>query len=230
VPAFRAEGAAIASSDGALGRIVLTAKSLALLVTVSRELVQDADDPNIGNALANAFAAQYALALDKAALYSVGSTTLPYGIKSTAGIATSNLGVNGLAPTNFDFIVNGVGVLQDLNENPNAIIYSPRTARELALLKDSQLRYLTPPPFLDEIPRYATNQVPNNLTVGTGTTCSYVFIGAFEQLLVGVREQFNVTVLNEALASTGSVGFLLHSRVDVQVARPAAFNVISGIL
>jgi hypothetical protein len=58
-------------------------------------------------------------------------------------------------PTSYDFLVSGVGVLNNVDENPNAVIHAPRAARELALLKDAQLRPLVLPTFLDAYPRYS---------------------------------------------------------------------------
>lgn len=140
------------------------------------------------------------------------------------------MGTNGLAPSNFDWLVNAVGTLRTNNEEPTGVIYSPRTEQELNTLKDTQGRYLSPPPALENLPRYATNQVPNNLTVGTGTTTSDAFVADWTKLYVGVRTEFQIQVLNERYADTGQIGFLGWWRGDIIPARPKAFFVETGIL
>ncbi len=79
---FRGENAIVAESDAALSKVTLTAKGLATVVRVSRELIEDTD---IRSALANAFAAAFALKIDQAALYADGTNDAPTGVSSRPG-------------------------------------------------------------------------------------------------------------------------------------------------
>jgi HK97 family phage major capsid protein len=235
-PSWRAEAATVGTSDPTIGQVTLSAKSLAVLVQVSRELIEDGDPNALTNALEENFAAQFALAVDFAALYGTGASNSPLGIKNwttPAAVTKSNLATNGATVSTaggYDVLVNGVGALRSVNEYPNAIIYSERTAQEYGVLKDGQGRYLAKPDYLADINVISSNQVPNNLTVGTGTTCSDIIIGDFSQLLIGVRGALQIEMLHEKYADTLQVGFLAHLRTDVAVARPSAFNVLSGVL
>jgi HK97 family phage major capsid protein len=236
-PAWHTESSAITPSDATLSRVTLSAKTLACLVLSSRELLEDAEPNQLDDELRNAFAKQFALVLDSAALYGSGASGQPLGVKATSGVTLSPMGANGLAPTNYDFLVNAVYAVRANNEVPTACIYNPRTSKELALLKDSQLRTLEPPPYLDPIAFYETTQVPTNLTVGTGTTTSDAFVADWSQLLVGVRTNVELQTsgpqlqrLVERYAEFGQVGFLAWYRADIQVARAGAFNVVTGIL
>lgn len=141
--AWRNEAASITASDATLGKITLTAQSLAALVIVSRELLEDA--PAVQSKLLEAFAAAFALKVDLAALRGTGTAPEPRGIRNTAGITTTSLGTNGATPT-WDNMIDGIGVLDDANETPNAVVWHPRVGRSLAKAKDTTTQYLTPPP------------------------------------------------------------------------------------
>jgi HK97 family phage major capsid protein len=227
-PAWRAENATIPATDATISKLTLIAKSLAAQTIVSRELLEDVD--TLGSVLIDKVSTEIALSIDLAALYGAGSATIPQGIKTAAGVTVTSLGTNGVVPASYDFLVDAVGVLQDANETPNGIIFSPRTQRELSKLKDSTQQPLRPPPILEPLPMRVTNQIPNTLTVGTGTTTSDAFIADWSQLFFGVRTELAITVLHERYADAGQVGFLAWFRGDIGIARPAAFTVVKGIL
>lgn len=225
--AWRNEAGTITPSDGTLGTVQLLAKSLASLTIASRELLEDA--PNVEDELRQAFAAQFALTVDRAALYGTGTAPEPRGIKNTTGVTTTSLGANGSALT-YDHLVDAAGVLADANELAGGVIYAPRTARGLAKSKDTANKYLEAPEYIAGLPRYESTQVPTNLVQGVATTASDVFVGDWNQLLIGVRTGLQVQVLTERYADTGQVGFVCHWRGDIAVARPKAFNVLVGAL
>ena len=233
-PQWRAENAAITTSDAALTQVQLVAKSLAVITQVSRELVEDAvlgggSNSDVGSQIKFAFGKSFGLALDAAALSGAGTSTVPRGVLNTSGINTTSMGANGAAPTNYDFLVTAVGTLQDNNEDPNGIIYAPRTDRELATLKDTTGQYLRPPTILEDIPRYATNQEPVNRTQGTSVDASNVYVGDWTQLFIGMRTNLEISVLDQRYADNGQIAFLGWLRADVAVARPKAFCVVQGV-
>jgi HK97 family phage major capsid protein len=226
--AWHTEAAVISPSDATIGKITLDAKALAGLTLVSRELLEDAS--NVDTELRQAFASVLALKVDQAALYGTGTDPEPRGVKNTVGVLTASMGANGAALTNYDPVIDAVGTLRDNNEGPSAVIYSPRTGRTLAKLKDTTNQPLAVPDYLDGVRRLETNQVPNNLTQGTSSLASDVFTADWSQLYVGVRTQLQITVLAEKYADTGNIGVLSWYRGDIQVARPKAFHVTSGVL
>lgn len=230
--AWHTEAATITATDATLGRVQLRAKTLAALVVVSRELIEDAEAFSVDAALQDAFAAQFALTVDTAALYGSGASGQPLGVKNTSGVTVGPLATNGQTPTSWDWAVNAAYAVRAANETPTGMIWSPRTGKTHALLKDTTGQPLQVPGYLDGIARYETNQVPNTLTVGTATgTTSDAFIADWSQLLVGVRPSgLSVQVLDQRYADTGQVGFLAWWRGDVAVARASAFYVATGIL
>jgi HK97 family phage major capsid protein len=226
-PQFRAENAPIVEDDATMDKITLKAKSLAVVTRVSRELVEDT---NIDDELRNAFAASFSQKIDFAALYADGINGAPTGVKSTTGVTVTPIAANGASPT-WATLVQAVGRLRDVNEEPNAQIMSDRTLRTLSLLVASDGSYIAPPTYLDGVTRYTTAQVPNNLDEGTTLDAtSDLFTADWSQLLIGVRTQLVVTLLSERyMPDAGQYGFVAWWRGDIAVARPKAFDVVTGI-
>lgn len=96
-------------------------------------------------------------------------------------------------------------------------------------LADTTGQPLAMPSYIADLPRYVTNQVPGNLTVGTSTDTSDVFVADWRQLVVGVRTELQLTVLTERYADNGQVGIVAWWRGYTLVARPKAFHVTTGV-
>lgn len=223
---WRLENAAIAESDPTLDKVTLAAKTLATVVRVSRELVEDTD---IDAALREAFASDFAQKIDAAALYGDGTNGAPAGVKNTAAVSKTALATNGASPS-WDALVDAAGRLRDNNETPTAQILSDRTARSLGKLKDTTGQYLAPPTYLGDVPRLPAGNIPNNLTVGTSTDTSDVFTADWRQLYIGVRIGLTITLLKERyMPDAGQYGFVAWFRGDIVVARSKAFDVVTGV-
>jgi HK97 family phage major capsid protein len=237
-PGWKNEGAAItATADLAFDSVTFTARTLTRVVTLSAELFEDAD-PSSEDVIANSFAAQVALELDRAALRGTGTAPEPRGVLNTSGITALTHGANGsvigsppaAGTMGWEFLVDAIGAVRNLNYEPTAQIAAPRTTQSLAKLRDTTNQYIAPPSYLDGIARLVTKQVPINLTVGTSTDCSEVYTGQWDQLMIGIRTDFQLLFLRERyLADTLSYAFLAYLRADVQLAQPAAFAVDTGV-
>ncbi|NEW58590.1 phage major capsid protein [Nocardia cyriacigeorgica] len=225
-PAWRNEGAAITAGDLAFDAVTFTARSLDRLVILSRELFQDSD-PSAGDIIAQSFAAQIAVELDRVALRGSGSAPEPRGVLNTSGITTTTHGANGTAISSYDWFLDAAGAVRNNNYEPTGHIVAPRTGTSLAKLKNSQNDYLVPPATM--LPMYGTKQVPINLTVGTSNDASEIYTGQWDLLALGIRHGFEIELLRERYADTGQVAFVAHLRADVQVLQPAAFVVDTGV-
>ncbi|MET4612008.1 HK97 family phage major capsid protein [Rhodococcus sp. PvR044] len=226
-PSWRNEGAALTANDLSFDTVTFTAKSLDRLVIMSNELFQDSD-PSAAGVISNSFARQIAVELDRAALRGSGTSPEPRGVLNTSGITSTSHGANGTAIANYDWFLNAVGAVRGFNWEPNSHIVAPRIVNELAVLKDSQLRYLEPP--ASQLPSLVSSQVPINLTVGTSGNTSEIYTGQWDQLAIGIRSGFTIRFLSERYADTGSVAFIANLRADVQVLQPKAFAVDLGVI
>jgi len=121
------------------------------------------------------------------------------------------------------------------NENPNAAIWSARTAGELDLLRTSTGEVLAPPDSVAKLKRLFTNQIPNNLTQGANNDCSLAFVGDFTNLLIGMRTQLQLEISREAVVNSVSmfetlqVAIRAYLRADIALEHPAGFRVVTGI-
>jgi HK97 family phage major capsid protein len=224
--AWHTELATISAADMTFDAVTLTAKTLASRVLISRELMEDAQ--GVDDEIEKAFAAQFALTVDLAALYGSGTAPEPRGLKNVTEVTKTSLGANGAAPTH-DALIDSVFRVRGSNHEATAQIMANRTAQTFAKAKDTTGQYLTPPAALDGIPRLTTVQVPTNLTVGTSNVTSDVFTAAWSELLIGVRTRLEITVLRERSMDLGAYELLAWWRGDIAVARPAAFDVVTGV-
>lgn len=226
--AWRAEGASVTTSDPTFGRVLFEAKSLACIVKVSRELM--ADTVNAGAMIEQSLIEAAALELDRVAVFGDGTGDSPTGITSTSGINEVSMGTNGGALSNYDKLIDTLYELQlDNVSQITAGIHHPRTGAFLAKLKDGQGNPLMVPKMVADIPLLSTTAASITETQGTATAASSIVYGDFTKLMIGMREQINLRVLQELYAGTGHVGILLHMRADVQLAHAAAFARLKGI-
>lgn len=226
--AWRSEAGAVAESDPAFRAIVVTPRSLAFRFKVSRELLQDS--PNIDEALQQAIAQAFAKEMDRAGLRGTGTAPEIRGLKNISGINTVTNGTNGASPTSYaNFVSAWQEIVSDNAPAPRAAIMHPRDMAKFANLADSTGQPLRRPELLDTMRFVQTSQIPTNLTVGSSSDTSEIYVGDFSQFVFFLREGVSVQMLNELYAATGEIGFVCHARVDVAALYPQAFALVTGV-
>lgn len=228
---WRSENAPVTEETPTFDRITFTVKSLATLVKMSYELLADAI-PSTLDGITNDITQSLALSLDAAALRGTGVAPQPLGLRNQTGVTIQSLGANGATLAGYDALVNAVSAVQQGNIQPNAALLAARTAKSIALSKDSTGQPLEQPALLDGVEQLVTNQIPTNLTQGTATTASEIYVGRWSDLLIGVRPSISVSIqrLSERFADNLQIGILAYVRADVQVRHPESFAVVTGVL
>src|SRR5215218_719730 len=230
-PAWKSENATITAADMVFDRVTFTARTLVRTILLSVELFEDAD-PSSEDVIANAFAGQMAVELDRVALLGTGTPPEPRGVLNQSGVTLTAHGANGTTITTttaYDWHLDAAGAVRAAGFTPNAHIQAPRTSTSLSKLREATTSaYLTPPANM--LPMLATKQVPINLSVGASTDCSEIYTAQWDQLMVGMRTDFTLRFLGERyLADNLQYAFLAYLRADVQVAQPTAFVVDRGV-
>jgi HK97 family phage major capsid protein len=226
--AWRAENGAVAESDPAFRRVLATPRSLSFFFKVSRELLADA--PDIQRALLTAISQAFAKALDRTGLRGSGTAPEPQGLLGLAGVHSVTNGTNGTLLTSYANVFSALqSILQADAPMPTAAIMSPRSLVKMGGLVDTSGQPLARPTLLENLALLYTSQVPNNLTVGSSTDCSEIFVGDFTQMNLLLREAVSVQLLSERYAEAGQIGFMCHVRADFAVNYPAAFAVVTGV-
>jgi HK97 family phage major capsid protein len=233
VPGWRNEGAPIAESDAVFGQVQLRAKSLAVHSKVSLELLEDSPQ-NFGEVLADSFARAFAIELDRVALYGSGVAPQPRGMKNTANVVIINfVGGNGgqLTAANASALTQTVARLRTKNYSPSGVVYSERTAAQMAGLQNAANEPIELPEYFRSAGKHiSSGMIPNNLTVGTSNDTSDLIAGDFGHLLVGLRTSFSLMALREPLMlSNGYIALVGWARADVAVSRAAAFEILAGL-
>jgi HK97 family phage major capsid protein len=222
-PAWRNEAASIGESDPTFGRVTFTARSLAVLVKVSRELLEDS--LNMETVLPRIIAEGMAAELDRVALLGSGTAPEPKGVLNFSGL-TSNAFSTG-ALTSYTPLIQARTALRTVNSDVTAYIMSPRDDGTLAGLKATDNQPLMVPPAIANVPMLVTSKIPTN--GGSGTNESNIFAGDWSRLMIGVRSQLQIGILRERYADTGQYAFVAHLRADVAAEQEAAFTVIEAI-
>jgi HK97 family phage major capsid protein len=227
--AWRAESSAITEGEPSFSAVDLLPKSLAVLVKVSREVLQDS--VNIQDALEASLIGAMSGELDRAAFFGAGTATEPQGLFNIAGINSVSMGTNGGTPTSYDDLLDCIYELElDNSGQPTASVWHPRTARTYRKLKDTTNQPLRAPEPVASLPKLSTTSVPIAQDQGTATgVCSTVLMGDFTQAILGLRESLNITILKERFADTGQLAFVAHIRADVAFAHPESFVKLIGV-
>lgn len=226
--AWRSESGNVAESDPAFRPVTITPRSLAFRFKLSRELLQDA--PGLDAALQVAIAQAFAVELDRAGLRGSGTAPEIRGLLNIPGVNAITNGANGAKLTDYGRFINAARAIKEANAPaPNAAIMSPREDETVALFADTTGQPLRRPDALAPWQFLTSSQIPTNLTVGTSTDCGEIYVGDFSQFTFFMREGVSVQMLNELHASTGEIGFVCHTRVDVAAAYPKAFAVMTGV-
>ena len=208
VAKWRGEGKAINQSKGVLGQVKLRARSLSVLVKLSRELIQDADNAEavITSSLIGAMAEE----LDRAMIAGDGKAGAPIGLLNTPGLSTHDAG-GGPTGFNYDDIIDAIAIVENQNARARAMIYSPNAWKTLAKTRTSDGDYLSPPQAFDSLQRLSTTAVGD----------ANVLLGDFSSCLLGIRE--GVTIRAGEMGDDGEKGLVsvaAHARGDFAVARP----------
>lgn len=226
--AWRLENGPIAESDPAFRAIEVTPRSLSFQFKVSRELMQDS--PGLEQALNVAIAQAFAKELDRAGLRGSGTSPEIRGLLNTAGVNAVSSGVNGAVLTNYTKFINAARQIKSADAPaPTAAIMSPREDETVALFSDSTGQPLRRPEAIAGWQFGTSSQIPTNLTVGTSTDASEIYVGDFTRFAFYMRENVSIQVARELYAGTGQIAFICHARVDVAALHPQAFTVITGV-
>lgn len=198
--AWRGEGATIAESDGAFEAVNMQAHSLAALVRVNAELVDDA--PMFAGTLDGMLAAALGLELDRVGLYGTGAGQ-SLGLRYDDSINEVSMGADGAALADYDKFLDLILEVEEANGSPDTIIMSPRTKSKAAKLVTgiaSDKTKLTPPADYTALRQLVTNQIPTNEVQGNTSTNSTAFIGGFNNCAFGIRQ--NITIEASRVSGT----------------------------
>lgn len=234
------ENSTINLSDPSFGAVDLTPKTMAMRNQYSR-LMDILANPKALDLIQRDMAKAAALELDRAGLRGSGTSNQPTGIVNVSGIGSYAIGTNG-GSLSVDDLYGMIGVLEDANAMSGkvALITHPKALRKLKKQRIAQFsgdtggEYVVQPLLTDDalskaigLPCLTTTQIPTNLTKGTSTDCSEVYLANWEELLVGMWGGIEILATNVGgnAWAQNAIEVRLVQNVDFQVRHTQSFVV-----
>lgn len=227
--AWISEGAAAVESDQTFSQVTASPHTLSAWTQYSRKTLLQAT-PAIEKLIRDDLVRVAAIEIDRVAVNGSGASNQPTGILNVAGIGSVAMGTNGGAPT----WAGVLGLIEQL-ANANALRGSlgflsnskvANTLMQTAKIGSTYPLFILDEPYTSLVghPFAVSNNIPSNLTKGTGTNLSAMLFANWADLLIlQWGPPLDVLVDPYSSSTTGSVKVIEFSSLDVQVRHPVSF-------
>jgi HK97 family phage major capsid protein len=229
-----AEDASGSETDLTFDQIIMKPKTVTGRISWSRQMALQAT-PAIETLARQDLSEQLALALDLAAITGTGASNQPRGILNTSGIGAVLLGTNGAVP-NFDNLVELESAVANANADMGAMAYLTNSRMRGRLKRSVRFGAGTDSPLWGDDNRvngyaaYVSNNVPSNLTKGSGTDLSAMIFGNWQDLLIGLWGSLDLLVDPYTFSNQGRVRITAFMSADIAVRRAASFAAITDAI
>ncbi|QDV23031.1 phage major capsid protein [Aureliella helgolandensis] len=207
----------ITESDIGLGAVVMSAKTVATRIKVSRELAEDA--PNFSEMINNTLTRSLAAAVDRFAIHGTGAAWS--GLLNNADIGETG----SISAVDWLDLSTAFTKIRENNEEPNAAIMSPKVHDHLlsSTIGDgvnAPLGWLNKTPTITSPMIHSTN-IPN----------THLLVGDWSQLAWGIRSSARIesTTTGGDAFETHAVHVKITTRIDFALLRTGAFYRLKDI-
>ena len=219
----------------AFDQVTMSPKTLGAYVDISRRLMLQSS-LDIENLVRNDLATSIAVAMDGAAVAGSGSNK-PTGVLNTSGIGSVTLGTNGAAPT-WAMVVNLVKEVETDNALTGSAAFLTNGQVKAKLSTTSRQssgvegNFILGPDManLYGFPIYVSQQVPSNLTKGSGSSLSAMLFGVWSDLLIGQWSGIDILVDQYSGSNAGTVRVVAFHDCDFAVRHPESFAECNEII
>lgn len=228
-----AESGAPTESQQAVDQVAMSPKTVGAWTDISRKLLLQSSI-DVEAFVRSDLSQVLALAIDLAAISGTGASNQPTGLLTASGVGVVPGGANGKALDWADIVALETAVAV-ANADVGSMGYLTN-AKVRGKLKTTS-KVIGQNGFIWEdgstVNGYRTgvsNQVPSNLTKGTGTNLSAVLFGNWSDLLIGQWGTLDLTVDPYSLSTSGSVRVVALQDVDIALRQPASFAVMKDVI
>jgi len=213
--------------------IHLTPKTLRTRIDVSRRILKQAQ-PRVEKMLRFEIGKAIGQAVDKAAIAGSGVAPEPQGILGATGVNIVSIDTNG-GPLTHGHLVAMETALGNHQQLPGkAYVGNINTQGALKTIPRDTIGNVGGFLMADNgqvngYPSFVSNNLPNDLTKGTGTNLSMMIFGAWSSLLVGMWGGIDLEADKVTLGDRGAIVLRAFMDVDIALQQPGAFTVISDI-
>lgn len=220
--AYATEGGAIGVSDPSTAPVILGALKLACIVKINRELVNDVTF-DIVNYVEDTLARAFALKEDNEILFGSGNNEIE-GVTSKSGINSKTCAsTTTVTWAELKACLTALGPYRQ--GASTCLVMSQKIADDIHDFKDGSGNYLFPQN--EELKRIMGYPVKISQAMPTPAATKHLVVaGNFDYYALGIREGFDLTVLNELFAANDQVGVKAVAREDGKVLQPKAFSVL----
>jgi HK97 family phage major capsid protein len=232
-----AEGGTITASDPQTDQVSFSPKHVGGIVSLSRNMIQQ-PSLDVARMVEDELTKLIAVALDQAAIQG-GAANQPSGLLAgSSGINQVFGGANGLAISwaNVIALIAAVDTSNALGGSlgfvTNAkVVKSARTTAKTTTDTASNF-IMADAATLAGFPVASTQNVPSNLTRGSGTSLSALIFGDFSQLVLGFWSELDVLVspYDSTAFAQGGVLVRAMATADVKLRQPLAFAALPDII
>lgn len=228
------EGGSVSQSEATFDKITFTPKTVGVKSRMTRlMLLQSSID--IEAFVRQDIAQSIALEIDRTVINGSGSSNQPTGILVASGTTTVSLGTNGAAPT-WDALVQAETAVASINADignlgfmstPQVRGKLKRTLKNPTATNSDWIWENGSDPLIGMVNGYMmgiTNQVPANLTKGTGTNLSAIIFGNWADVMIGEWGVLEI-LANQFGAGydSGDIEVRALQTIDIQLRRAASF-------
>ena len=221
-----AEGNAPTESAQTVDQVPMSPKTVGAYTDISRKLLLQSSI-DVEQFVRNDLSTVLALAIDLAAIAGTGLNNQPKGVLATSGIGSVVGGTDGLAPT-WAHIVALETAVAVANADVGSMGYLTNAKVRGKLKTTSKVSGQNG--FIWEdggtVNGYnagVTNQVPSNLTKGTGTNLSAIIFGNWADLVIGQWGVLDLMVDPYSQSTSGTVRVVALQDVDVALRKAVSF-------
>jgi HK97 family phage major capsid protein len=236
-----AEGAAPTATNQTIDQVPFAPKTAAAYTDYTRRFLEQTNQ-DAENFARTDLMKVIARGVDAGALTGTGSSNQPLGLLSNSNVPVVALDTNGAAPT-YASLVSLETQIAASNADVGEMRYVTNAQGRSTLKQTLKVSGSTFPVYLweanlppgpDGMPRgvvngYETlvsNQLPHNLTKGSGSNLSPIIFGNWSDLVIAFWSGIDVIVDPYTGSSTGSIRIAVFQDCDVNVRHPESFSAI----
>ena len=223
----------ITESTGSFSTLNLSPKTVGCFSKYSRLMEMQAL-PEVEALLRADMIETIAQKIDLTAISGSGSSNQPLGILNVTGIGSVAIASNGGSASVDNLIdLKGQVAIDSADAGTAGFLINSKIETSLSKLKDSQNNYLLDPyqSYLGEASLcgrrvVVSNNVPSNLTKGSGSNLSAIIYGDFSQLMIAMFSNVEVLIDPFSDFASGKVGIRALASFDIGVRQPTGFAAI----
>lgn len=233
-----AEGGAPTESSQVFGQVPLTPKTVGAFTDFTRRMLKQAT-PDIESIVRADLAGQIGVEVDRVAIAGSGAGNQPLGILNTSGIGSVAIGTNGGAIA-WTHVLELEEAIANANADEGALGYMTNNKARRALkgttkvsgdagagfIWSDEARDAAGYGTLNGYRAAASNNVPSNLTKGTGVNLSAMIFGNWADVLIGQWGGLDILVDKFTNGTSGGTRVIALLDMDIAIRRAASFAVI----